>query len=93
MSSPVVARLVSRWGERQGCMLGALLSAPGLLISSHSSSILTLILGYSVITGVGFGLMYLPSIVIVPKYFTRRHRSLATSVVLCAAGNINVILT
>ena len=36
-------------------------------------------------TGLGFGLMYLPSVVIVSQHFTRR-RSLATGIVLCAAG-------
>ena len=41
--------------------------------------------GYSVVTGLGFGLMYLPSIVIVAQHFTTR-RALATGIVLCAAG-------
>ena len=36
-------------------------------------------------TGLGFGLMYLPSIVIVSQHFTSR-RALATGIVLCAAG-------
>ena len=33
----------------------------------------------------GFGLMYLPSVVIVSKHFLAR-RSLANGIVLCAAG-------
>ena len=37
------------------------------------------------VTGLGFGLMYLPSIVIVSQHFTSR-RALATGIVLCAAG-------
>merc|ERR1719154_622739 len=41
--------------------------------------------GYSVVTGLGFGLMYLPSIVIVSQHFTTR-RALATGIVLCADG-------
>ena len=35
--------------------------------------------------GVGFGLMYLPSIVIVSYYFTR-HRALATGFAVCGSG-------
>ena len=102
-TSPVAARLVDRWGERRCCLAGGLVSALGLGLASVSASIPGLIIAYSVVTGVGFGLLYLPSVVIVPKYFTHKHRqvmtdiiravltslfcrSLATSVVLCAAG-------
>ena len=85
LSSPLVSRLVERWGERSCCLLGSLLSCAGLLLASLAQSITALILSYSLLTGLGFGLMYLPSVVIPSKYFTRR-RSLATGVVLCAAG-------
>ena len=85
LSSPLVSRLVSRWGERCCCVLGSLLSCTGLLLASMATGMLTLVLSYSLLTGLGFGLMYLPSVVIPSKYFTRR-RSLATGVVLCAAG-------
>lgn len=66
-------------------MVGAVISACGLLLASFATDIWTLLLGYSVITGMGFGLMYLPSVVIVSKHF-RMRRSLATGIVLCAAG-------
>ena len=85
LSSPLVSRLVERWGERKVAMLGALVSCLGLLLASLAQGIKTLLLCYSLVTGLGFGLMYLPSVVIPSKYFTTR-RSLATGVVLCAAG-------
>jgi len=84
-SSPLVAKIVDKYGERIPCMIGAIISAGGLVLSSYASDIVTLILGYSVVTGIGFGCMYLPSIVIVPKYFIK-YRSLAIGIVLCAAG-------
>eukprot|EP00092_Neocalanus_flemingeri_P039693 GFUD01043225.1.p1 GENE.GFUD01043225.1~~GFUD01043225.1.p1 ORF type:complete len:450 (+),score=115.12 GFUD01043225.1:98-1447(+) len=84
-SSPVVARIINKYGERRPCMVGAVISAAGLLVASYATGIWTLLLGYSVITGLGFGLMYLPSVVIVSKHFLVR-RSLATGIVLCAAG-------
>lgn len=84
-SSPLVAGIVNKYGERRPCMLGAVISAAGLLVASYATGIWTLLLGYSVITGLGFGLMYLPSVVIVSKHFLVR-RSLATAIVLCAAG-------
>jgi len=84
-SSPLVAKIVNKYGERRPCMVGAVISALGLLVASFATGIWTLLLGYSVITGLGFGLMYLPSVVIVSKHFLVR-RSLATGIVLCAAG-------
>lgn len=84
-SSPIVAKLVNRYGERKICSIGALISAVGLLLASFATGIWTLIVCYSIVCGVGFGLMYLPSIVIVSKHFLTK-RSLATGIVLCAAG-------
>ena len=80
MTSPVVARLVDRWGERRCCVAGGLVSALGLGLASTASSIPSLILSYSVVTGVGFGLLYLPSVVIVPKYFIHKHRYISSTV-------------
>ena len=85
LSSPLVSRLVERWGERRSCLLGAALSSSGLLLASLARDIQTLVLSYSLLAGLGFGLMYLPSVVLPSKHFTRR-RSLATGLVLCAAG-------
>jgi len=85
LSSPFVAVLVNRYGARVCCMSGAVLSAIGLIVASFATGIKSLIGGYSVITGLGFGLMYLPACVIPSQHFTVR-RSLATGLVLCAAG-------
>jgi len=85
MSGPAVAKVVFLWGERKACIIGSIVAAVGLLGASFAVGIKTLILCYSVITGMGFGLMYLPSIVIVSQHFTAR-RALATGIVLCAAG-------
>jgi len=84
-SCPLVAKLVERYGARLPCMLGAVISCFGLVAASFTTSIPSFILCYSVITGLGFGLMYLPSIVIVSRHFVAR-RSLVTGLVLCAAG-------
>jgi len=84
-SSPLVAFLVDKFGARKCCMLGAVISALGLLTASFATGIVTLLIGYSIITGLGFGLMYLPACCIPTQHFTKR-RSLATGLVLCAAG-------
>lgn len=43
------------------------------------------IMKYNIITGFGFGLVYLPSIVSVSYYFEKR-RALATGIAVCGAG-------
>ena len=57
----------SRWGHRPVAILGAVLSAAGLLgaaVYIHLSlapSILVLYVCVGLVTGLGFGLMYLPA--------------------------------
>ena len=66
-------------------MAGSVVAAVGLGLGSLTKSLLGVIVTYSVITGVGFGLMYIPSIVAVANHFTRK-RSLAIGICLCGAG-------
>ena len=65
-----------RYGTRKICGIGNITAALGLILSSFSWDLPTLLLTYSVITGVGFGFMYIPAIVAVAEHFTQR-RSLA----------------
>jgi MFS family permease len=55
------------------------------VLASFSLSLPWLMGGYSLITGLGFGLMYIPAVVAVASYFTRR-RALATSICVCGTG-------
>ena len=66
-------------------MAGSVMAALGLALGSFTKSLLGVIVTYSIITGVGFGLMYIPSIVAVANHFTRQ-RSLAIGICLCGAG-------
>ncbi|XP_048777927.2 monocarboxylate transporter 12-like isoform X2 [Ostrea edulis] len=55
------------------------------LAASFSKNITVLILTYGFIGGLGFGLIYLPSNVIVGYYFEKK-RALATGIALCGSG-------
>ena len=55
MTGVLAARLVTRHGARAVCVAGALVSASGLVLASYSSSLATLLLTYSLVTGLGFG--------------------------------------
>merc|ERR1719376_890257 len=85
LSGPLVGKLVTAFGARPVCIAGALLASVGLLSASFATSLGLLILGYSVITGCGFGLMYIPCVVGVAPYFTDR-RALAIGICLCGSG-------
>lgn len=82
---PLARKLISLHGGRRVCMAGATVATLGLLAASFVPSLPLLILCYSVITGLGFGLIYLPAVVACVPYFTRR-RSLATGLVFCGSG-------
>ena len=58
-------------------MTGCVLASVGLLVSSFVNTLPLLILFYSVVTGLGFGLMYLPAVVACVPYFTRQRQNMA----------------
>ena len=72
-------------------MFGVLLSTTGLLLAalyiqlSTDPSIVVLYLTIGLLTGLGFGLMYLPAMDIVQHFFTRR-LGLAMGLACCGSG-------
>ncbi|RUS82817.1 hypothetical protein EGW08_009437 [Elysia chlorotica] len=85
MIGPVVSALTNRYGCRVVIIAGSLIAAFAYLISSASENVVVLILTYGFLGGVGFGLMYLPSIVSVSVYFEEK-RALATGIAVCGSG-------
>ena len=57
----------------------------GLLLASFASNLVGIFGGLSLLTGIGFGLMYIPAVVAVAENFTTR-RSLAVGLSLCGSG-------
>ena len=90
-SGPLVAALTTRHGHRAVTLLGVAISSSGLLMAAvytHLVSvpnILVLYLSVGLLTGLGFGLMYLPAWDIVEVYFDRR-LGLATGVAAAGSG-------
>jgi len=85
LSGPMVSKLIDRFGTRVVCISGALISFLGLFSASYATHLSSVYLSYSVFTGLGFGLMYLPSVVGVAPYFEER-RALAIGICLCGSG-------
>jgi len=84
---PLAAALVNKLGPRKVLMAGSVMATFGLVIASFSSSIVGILLGQSVLTGLGFGLMYIPGIVAVAEKFSGVERGgLALSLAVSGAG-------
>ena len=90
-SGPLVASLVTRFGARPVCITGSLLSCLGLLAASNSDSVTHLLVSYSLLAGLGFGLMYIPGVVAAQAHFTHR-RALATGLAVCGTGVGTLVL-
>lgn len=90
-SGPLVASLVTRWGARPVCVMGSLTASAGMLAASYTESVTELLITYSLITGIGFGFMYIPGVVASQAHFTRR-RALATGIAVCGTGVGTLVL-
>ena len=64
---------------------GAILAAAGMALSVAATSIVVLYFTIGVLTGLGFGLIYLPAIVSVSIYFEKK-RAFATGIAVCGSG-------
>ena len=90
-SGPLVATLLTSSSHRKVTLAGVLLATVGLLLSaayihiSLAPCIIVLYLTIGLLTGLGFGLMYLPAMDIVEHFFSRR-LGLAMGLACCGSG-------
>ncbi|XP_061173646.1 monocarboxylate transporter 13-like [Saccostrea echinata] len=77
--------LIERYGTRVVTFCGAWIYTLGLLLSFFAPSISFLFLTYGLLCGLGVGMVFLPSIMIVNQYFDRK-RSLANGILASGAG-------
>ncbi|CAD5117746.1 DgyrCDS6491 [Dimorphilus gyrociliatus] len=82
---PLVSALANKFGCRRVTIIGSIVSTIAFILSTFSPNINVLIVTFGALGGFGFGLMYLPSIVMVGYYFEKR-RALATGVAVCGSG-------
>ncbi|XP_050348583.1 monocarboxylate transporter 13 isoform X2 [Nymphalis io] len=84
-AGPVVSALCNKFGCRAVCVAGSLVAATAFVLSTLSKSVTMMMITYGLIGGMGFGMIYLPSVVAVGYYFETR-RSLATGIAVCGSG-------
>jgi len=85
LTGPLAAASTNRFGTRITCILGSFISSGALLASSYSTNLEMLMVVYGVLGGFGLGLMYVPAVVAVGQFFSRR-LSLATGISVCGSG-------
>ena len=71
--------LTSKFGRKIVVIGGSVISASGLLISSFMTNIYVMYFTYGILTGLGYGLMYMVAVVVVQYYFEKK-RSTATGI-------------
>lgn len=84
-AGPIVSGLVNKFGCRAVAFTGSIVACGGFLLGSFAPNLDLLILFYGVFGGLGFGMIYLPSIVSVGYYFEKR-RAVATGIAVCGSG-------
>lgn len=84
-SGPIASYFTNRYGCRVVTIAGAILASAGLALSTAANSIVVLYFTIGILTGLGFGLIYLPAIVSVSIYFEKK-RAFATGIAVCGSG-------
>ncbi|XP_030043314.1 monocarboxylate transporter 13-like [Microcaecilia unicolor] len=83
--SPLASALCTRYGARPVIMTGGLVSGLGMFLASFASSLMHLYLCIGLLSGLGWAMVFTPSIASVARYFKKR-RSLATGLAFTGVG-------
>lgn len=82
---PIVSALCSRYGCRAVAMTGGVLSVVAMLSTSFVNSLVPMYLTYSLLWGLGSSMCYVPTFLIVDKYFPRR-KALANGIITAGSA-------
>lgn len=82
---PFASALANRYGFRNVTIAGSIISSFAFILSSYATSIEFLFITYGIIGGIGFGFIFVPSIIVIGFYF-EKWRALATGIAVCGAG-------
>ncbi|CAF0727671.1 unnamed protein product [Rotaria sordida] len=85
LSAPIASALCNKFGCRPIGIIGSFIAALAIAASVFSPNIYIMWLLFGVIGGIGMGLVYLPSIVMVGYYFEEK-RAIATGIVTAGTG-------
>uniref|UniRef100_A0A1I7T1L6 MFS domain-containing protein n=1 Tax=Caenorhabditis tropicalis TaxID=1561998 RepID=A0A1I7T1L6_9PELO len=89
---PLASSFVNVFGIRPVAIGGGILSSTAFVMSRFATEPWQFYLIFGVLGGIGFGCMYLPSIVVLSTYFAKK-RSVATGIAVCGSGIGTVIFS
>ncbi|XP_002731653.1 monocarboxylate transporter 13-like [Saccoglossus kowalevskii] len=73
ITAPLASFLANKYGHRFTAFSGAILSTFGLLFAGFTKSVGFLCFSYGILTGIGYSLVLIPGLGLVPRYFPRRY--------------------
>lgn len=85
LSGPLASALANHFGCNYVAIGGGLLAAFGFFTSALMPELPVIYITFGIVGGIGFGLMFLPAVVIVGQYFSNK-RALATGIAVCGSG-------
>ncbi len=89
--SPLTGALVRRFSTRSVALAGAVICGAGMALGSQSTQLWHVAMAYGVMSGIGFSLAYVPSIVVLAHYWTKK-RSLATGIAVAGSGTGTLVM-
>ncbi|CAF2326798.1 unnamed protein product [Rotaria sp. Silwood2] len=82
---PIVSGLANRYGCRPIIIIGSIGAATCMVLSTFSPNVWAMMVIYGIFGGVFFGMVYLPSVVMVSFYFDKK-RAIANGLVTAGTG-------
>ncbi|CAF0952200.1 unnamed protein product [Adineta ricciae] len=82
---PIVSGLSNRYGCRIIIIIGSIGASICMMLSTLSQNVSTMIIIYGIFGGIFFGMVYLPSIIMVSFYFEKK-RAIANGLVTAGTG-------
>lgn len=80
-----MTKLTDRYGCRMVAVAGSLIASLGFIASYFAQSLYQLYITLGIMAGIGYGMIFLTSIVTVTRYFDKK-RSLAMGISVCGSG-------
>lgn len=82
---PFSAALVNRYGYRKIGIVGSVIGTSSCFLTSFSTSLYVTFFTYGFLAGLGYGMLYVATTIVVGYYF-ERWRPLAIGIAVCGAG-------
>lgn len=85
IAGPFVSAMANKWGFRPVTIIGGFIASAAFGLSYFATGVVYLYIVYGVIGGIGFCMIYIPSVLTVGYYF-EKWRALATGISMCGSG-------